>query len=91
MNAEQDWGVDRLRQSLTPGTGPDVASPSLLLFFWEELASALAAAAPVRAAVPQAVDDLGLRGNTSDRAARNRLQAAHLARTLVCTSGRDSR
>ncbi len=83
VNAGQDRVVDHLRPSLKPGTGLDVASPSLSLFAWEELASALAAAGPVRAVVPQAVDDLGLLGTASDRAARNRLQGPHLARTLA--------
>ena len=83
VNAGQDRVIDHLRPSLKPGVALDVASPSLSLFAWEELASALATAGPVRAVVPQAVDDLGLLGTASDRAARNRLQGPHLAGTLA--------
>ncbi len=83
VNAGQDRVVDHLRLSLSPGVGLDVATSSLSLFAWEELATALAAAGHVRAVVPQAIDALGLLGKASDRAARNRLQVPHLARTFA--------
>lgn len=91
VNAGQAGVIVHLQPSLKPGTGLDVASPSLSLFAWEQLAAALAATGPVRAVVPQAVDDLGPRGNASDRGARSRLQEPHLARTFAQTSGRRSR
>ncbi len=83
VNAGQDRVVDHLRLHLKPAVGLDVASASLSLFGWEELATALVAAGHVKAVVPQAIDALGLLGSASDRAARNRLQVPHLARTLA--------
>ena len=83
VNAGQDRVIDHLQPSLKAGTALDIATPSLSLFAWEELASALVIAGPVRAVLPQAVDDLGLLGTASDRAARNRLQGPHLAGTLA--------
>ena len=83
VNAGQDRVIDHLLPSLKAGTALDVANPSLSIFAWEELASALAAPGPVRAVLPQAVDDLGLLRTTSDRVARNRLQGPHLAGTLA--------
>lgn len=83
VNAGLDRVIDHLRSNINPEDSIDVASSSLSLYAWQELAPSLSTAGHIKAVLPRAVEDLCLLGTVSDRAARNRLQGKYLARTLA--------
>ena len=73
--------IDVLRQAAQSGVSLDIASPVLSLFAFSELRDLLSRAAHSRLILPLDTDgDLAFLGSSSDRPARNRLQARWLAR-----------
>ncbi|HVA63918.1 MAG TPA: SNF2-related protein [Terriglobales bacterium] len=78
-NAGKDRVIDHLRPLLQAGASLDLASPSLSLFAFAELRPELARLGASRLALPL-TGELGLAGGPEDRAFRNRLQLAWLAR-----------
>jgi SNF2 family DNA or RNA helicase len=80
-NAGTDRVIDALREADGPGASLDIASPAFSLFAVRELRDLLAHQKHSRLILPL-VDgvDLGLLGSPADRAARNRLETAWLAR-----------
>ena len=78
-NTGTDRVVDIVRPWLTVGNRVDLASRTLSLFAFGELAAQLAKLAGARLVLPPEATELDLLGTVSDRAARNRLQTRWLA------------
>ena len=78
-NTGADRVVDIVRPRLRPGNRVDLASRTLSLFAFGELAGNLARLAGARLVLPPDDTDLDLLGSAADRAARNRLQGRWLA------------
>ena len=72
-NAGNERVIDRVRPALRAGGRLDLASSSLSLFAFAELAWELSLSAAVRAVLSGPEVDLQFLGGTADRAARNRL------------------
>ncbi len=78
-NTGADRVIDIVRPGLRPGNRIDLASSTLSLFAFDELAESLARTDSARLVLPSGDSDLELLGSLADRAARNRLQARWLA------------
>lgn len=78
-NTGTDRVVDIVRPWLVRGNRLDLASQSLSLFAFGELAGNLAHIAGARLVLPADFADINLMGSSADRAARNRLQGRWLA------------
>ena len=78
-NTGTDRVVDILRPWLRNGNRVDLASDTLSIFAFGELANGLRHLAGARLVIPPADTELDLLGGTADRAARNRLQGRWLA------------
>ena len=78
-NAGTDRVVDILRPWLRDGNRVDLASGTLSIFAFGELATGLTRLAGARLVIPPGDTELDLLGGTADRAARNRLQGRWLA------------
>ena len=78
-NTGTDRVVDIVRPNLLPGNRLDLASQSLSLFAFAELAANLAHLASARLVLPSDFTEIDLLGSNADRAARNRLQGPWLA------------
>ena len=79
-NAGTDRVVDLIQPWLRPGHRMDLASETLSLHAFAELADRLSGVANVRLVLPPEEAELGLFGSDADRAARNRLRGRWLAR-----------
>jgi hypothetical protein len=79
-NTGNDRVVDLIRPAIGAARQLDVVTPSLSLFAFAELMSALAALRRGRFVVPPESAELSLLGSSADRSARNRLQVRWLAR-----------
>ena len=78
-NTGTDRVVDIVRPWLQPGHRVDLASQTLSLFAFAELADEPACLAGAGLVLPSESAELHLLGSTADRAARNRLQSRWLA------------
>ena len=83
--------VDLIQPWLRPGNRLDLASGSLSLHAFGELAEKLSRMAEARLVLPPEDTELGLFGADGDRAARNRLQGRWLARPLRGLGREDGR
>ncbi len=79
-NAGTDRVVDLIQPWLRPGLRMDLASETLSLHAFAEIADKLSGVTNVRLLLPPEEAELGLFGSDADRAARNRLQGRWLAR-----------
>ena len=79
-NAGTDRVVDLIQPWLRPGLRMDLASETLSLHAFAEIADKLSGVTTVRLVLPPEEAELGLFGSDADRAARNRLQGRWLAR-----------
>ena len=82
-NVGSDRVIELLRPWLTAGNRLDVVTPALSLFAFAEVLRELAAVAQCRLLLPPESAELAILGTAADRAARNRLQAPWLARSLA--------
>lgn len=83
-NTGADRVVDELRPALRPGSGFDLASPSLSLFAFGELHSLLAKVGQARLVLSSsAAHPCALIGDASERSYRNRLSSFATARRLA--------
>ena len=78
-NTGSDRVVDIVRSKLLPGNRLDLASQTLSLFAFGELAGGLSHLAGTRLVLPTDYTEIDLLGSSADRAARNRLQGRWLA------------
>lgn len=81
-NTGTDRIIDLLRSGLTAGSELDAVTPTLSIFAFAEILRESIALARCRLLLPPASAELELLGSNADRAARNRLQTAWLARRL---------
>ena len=82
-NAGSDRVVDLLQPWLRPGHRMDLASETLSLHAFAELANRLSGGTNVRLVLPPEEAELGLFGSDADRTARNRLGAGTLIACLA--------
>jgi hypothetical protein len=82
-NAGNDRVLDLIQAHLAPGRRLDLMSGATSLFAFEAMRTSASALAGSRWIVPGAGADLALLGGDADRPARNRLQAAHVARQMA--------
>jgi hypothetical protein len=82
-NAGNDRVLDLIQAHLAPGRRLDLMSGAASLFAFEAIRATAAALAGARWIVPGSGADLALLGGDADRPARNRLQAAHVARQMA--------
>jgi hypothetical protein len=80
QNSGLDRVVDLIRPNLKPGSQLDVVTPSLSLFAFSEMQSALSSLKRVQMVLPLEDGGLGFLGCEADRAARNQLRMRWLAR-----------
>ncbi len=78
-NTGTDRVIDIVRPWLRAGNWLDLASSTLSLFAFGEIAGSLTRIAGTRLVLPPRDADLGLLGTVADRAARNRLRSRWLA------------
>lgn len=82
-NAGNDRVLDLIQAHLAPGRRLDLMSDAASLFAFEAIRASGTDLVGSRWIVPGAGGDLALLGDDADRPARNRLQAAHVARQMA--------
>lgn len=89
-NAGRDRVIDLVQPSLRAGNNVGVLTPTFSLFAFAELLEELNALGGVRLLLPSEATDLALLGGEADRAARNRLNSAWVARQCARWLRRDT-